>query len=152
MMYTIGVKYILLFLSILSFIGLKQKAYAETSVNIKTNGNSSSHVNVVSKTSSTNGNTTSSNHVTIENNGEVKSFDTEGDDSVDWTSDDGKSTVKINSKTVTSSPTATTTPKPSKDEEDTPSSSAHEEKKTEKISISQLLKTIFQNIFPFFHF
>lgn len=95
------------FISVAGMLSMRDIALAETSVTIENNGgNSTSRVTVNNSTSTSNNtSTTTQNHVRIETNGEVKSFDTTGDQSVDWTSDDGKSSVKINSKTVTPSTT-----------------------------------------------
>lgn len=52
--------------------------------------------NTVDSSSNSDTTTTSESNVRIETNGEVKEFNTTGDESVDWTSPDGKSSVKIN--------------------------------------------------------
>lgn len=49
----------------------------------------------------------STTDVKIENNGEVKTFHTEGNQSVNWTSDDGKSKVVINNDSNNNSDKAT---------------------------------------------
>lgn len=96
-------KYLLAFLfAVLSLFGLKQIAHAITSVNVSNNttGGSNTKVVVNSNVNSTSTNTTTVNSQTrvhIENNGEVKDFNASGDESVDWQSEDGKSSVKINS-------------------------------------------------------
>ncbi|MBI5044403.1 MAG: hypothetical protein HZC02_00575 [Candidatus Levybacteria bacterium] len=140
-------RFILLFLSILSFIGLK-KTFAETNVVVKSNGGSS-HVNVVSKTSSGDS-TTSESHVTIENNGEVKTFDVTGDESIDWTSDDGKSTVKINAQTITPSPKASMSPTVTKNEESKSTVSLSQDQPKKSVSLYELVKKVLQDIFSSF--
>lgn len=82
-------------------IGLRQLAQAETNVNVSSNTSGSSNTRVVVNSNVTTSNVTTTNSnsrttVHIENNGEVKDFDTNGDESVDWQSSDGKSSVKIN--------------------------------------------------------
>ena len=69
-------------LSIVLLLFAKQSVQATSNVKVTTNSNG-----------------TTETHVRIETNGEVKSFDTKGDEDVDWTSGDGQSSVKINSNT-----------------------------------------------------
>ena len=119
-----------LLISLLTMIGLRQLAQAETNVNVynSTSGGSNTHVVVNSNVNTSNVTTTNTNSRTtvhIENNGEVKDFDTNGDESVDWQSNDGKSSVKINNNSakvqsnstqkITTTPTVT--PKPTSDED-----------------------------------
>ncbi len=91
-------------------IGLRQPAHAETSVNVDntTSTGSNTHVVVNSNVNSLSNTTSvvnSNTRVHIETNGEVKDFTATGDESIDWQSEDGKSSVKINTS-------AKTTPKP----------------------------------------
>ena len=80
----------------------------------------------------------SKTHVCVETNGEKKCFDAEGDESVDWKSDDGKSQVKINTNTVTNNSANTSSPAPTKltpsptDKEDKDSVAASESSGTAK--------------------
>lgn len=90
-----------IFLSLLSLIGLRQLAQADTTVNVSntTSGGSNTHVVVnsnVNQSSTTTNNVNSHTQVHIENNGEVKDFNSDGNQSVNWQSSDGKSSVKIN--------------------------------------------------------
>lgn len=77
-------------LSIVLLLFAKQSVEAASNVKVTTNNNG-----------------TTETHVRIETNGEVKSFDTKGDEDVDWTSGDGQSSVKINSNTKNPTPTPT---------------------------------------------
>gem|GEM_PF-2599823 len=107
-----------LVISLLSLIGLKQVAHAETSVNVNTNsgGGNTTHVSVNSNVKSSSISTTTVNSNTkvhIESDGEVKDFNTTGDESVNWESEDGKSSVKINSNPQANpEPTSKLTEKP----------------------------------------
>ncbi len=107
-------KYIVtLLITSLAIIGLKQVAHAENSVNVTNNTSTGSNTHIVVNSnvnsSTTNTSTVNSNtKVHIETNGEVKDFNTSGDESVDWQSSDGKSSVKINNN-------AKVTPKPTED-------------------------------------
>ncbi|MBI2611208.1 hypothetical protein HYW54_00490 [Candidatus Gottesmanbacteria bacterium] len=80
------------FLLSLVFLVFPLSVLAESRVNVSTDINSSSTTDV-----------------TIEVNGEKKTFHAEGDEDINWTSDDGKSSVKINSNEGTSP-----SPKPSR--------------------------------------
>lgn len=71
--------------------------------------------NNVTTVTNTNTDGTSKSHVRIETNGKVNEFNTSGNETVDWKSEDGKSTVKINSngtniKTETSNDNGETAP------------------------------------------
>lgn len=85
------------FLVLIPLIGLAFPTFAmaEVSVNIQNDNNSSTTTQQSSSSVTTD--------VRIETNGEVKEFHTEGNEDVDWTSDDGKSSVKINSNTSSKS-------------------------------------------------
>lgn len=82
-------KRLILFLYIIPFV-FPAFIFAESRVNI----NVSSDTNSSSTNTSQN---TSTTDVTIEVNGEKKTFHAEGDEDINWTSADGKSSVKINS-------------------------------------------------------
>ncbi|CAN5169479.1 hypothetical protein BH09PAT1_BH09PAT1_0520 [soil metagenome] len=117
-------KYLLAFIfSALTLVGLKSIAHAETSVNVSNNtsGNNTTHVSVNSNVNSNSQTTITGNSTTnihIENNGEVKDFNTNGDESVDWKSSDGKSSVKINTNRPTVSQTPTSTKESVDDNDD----------------------------------
>lgn len=112
----------------------------------------------------TNGNTSSETHVRIETNGEVKSFDTKGDQDVDWTSEDGQSSVKIDSTTGNNTPTPTTSSRTqiktninvkqnssndnNSDDKLTPTKTEHKVTQTKSsFSLSDLFKNLFDFIF-----
>jgi len=104
-----------------------------------------------------NGSSKSETHVRIETDGEVNSFDSTDGEEVDWTSDDGKSTVKINTKTTsTSTPTPTSQAKPSMIsptddvEEDKTSDDTPKDPSSQNKSFS--LSDFFKGIFSFFGF
>lgn len=84
-------RYISFFLSIALLLVARHSAYATNSVTITNSGNGMSQT-----------------HVKIDTNGEVKSFDTTDGENVDWTSEDGQSTVKINNTTKNPTPTSQT--------------------------------------------
>jgi hypothetical protein len=137
-----------------TLIGLRQVAHAETSVNVSnsTTGGSNTHVVVNSNVNSSTTNTTmvnSNTRVHIETNGEVKDFNTQGDESVDWQSEDGKSSVKINKNSKV-------TPEPTKEETSvspTQSTSSAQQKATEhNASHGFSLAEFFKKIFSFFRF
>lgn len=93
-----------------------KSAQAATSVDISNNEEgSTSRVTIKSNTSSTNGSTSSKSHVRIETNGQVKEFNTTGDEEVNWTSGDGKSSVKINTQSTNSDDSNNTDQKESED-------------------------------------
>ncbi len=79
-------KTILLFLPIIT-LTFPQLAFAEVSVNISNKSNVSQQSSSTTKTD-----------VTIDTNGTVKTFHSEGNETINWTSDDGKSHVNINSQ------------------------------------------------------
>lgn len=111
-------------------------------------------INTVTVTNS--GDSTSETHVRIETDGEVNSFDSTDGEEVDWTSSDGQSSVKINSKTSTVSPKPTEQTKstitPSTDElvESDSDDDAPKDAVTVKKSFS--LSEFFKGIFKFFGF
>lgn len=106
--------------ALITLLGLTRSALAESSVvvNNETTTNGSAQVIVNSNTrssSTTSTSDTSNTHVRIESNGVIREFNTSGGESVDWTSDDGKSSVKINTQ-LTNTPTPkiqTSSPSPS---------------------------------------
>lgn len=125
-----------LVLLLTSFFSLVKLAHAEVNVNVtnsvNTNSNSSSSTNVIQNSSGT-----SKTTIRVETNGEVHEFEAEGDESINWTSDDGNSSVKVNnnsssnSVSVTSSAngetvvsTSNITPTPTQGEEKKSSTSA----------------------------
>lgn len=127
------------FLSIALLLVARHAAYATNSVTITNSGNG-----------------TSETHVKIDTNGEVKSFDTTDGENVDWTSDDGQSTVKIN--TTTKSPTSTSQTRTEidrtdsdKDDTITPTPTKVGDKATEERQ-SFSLSDFFRGIFSFFGF
>ena len=109
---------------LLSMSSLAYAAESTTSVSINNTVDSSSNVT-----------TSSESHVRIEVNGEVKEFNTSGNQKVDWESEDGKSSVKIdntgtsvktNSDPTPSQAGASGTVTPSPTHEPTPTSLEHE--------------------------
>lgn len=146
-------------IAFISLIGLRQVAHAETSVNISndTSNGSNTHVVVNSNVNSSTTNTATVNsntHVHIETNGEVKDFNTSGDESVDWKSDDGKSSVKINGNSTTKVTPNPTGEKPSA----TPTESTNSAKQSSDLHKSSSnshgfsLAEFFRKIFSLFGF
>ncbi len=94
---------LLISISPFAFIRVSQ-AFANTTISVTNNGsNSSSHVKVNSSTTSNNTTTTSSNghtSVRIESNGETKTYESDGNESLHMESTDGKNKVDINNKSV----------------------------------------------------
>jgi len=107
---------------------------------------------------SSNGNGNSETHVRIETDGEVNTFDSTNGEEVDWTSDDGKSTVTITKNGLSSSPTPSAQAKPTNTatretkelESDNDTDKSKNEVKPIKISFS--LSEFFKGIFSFFGF
>lgn len=93
-------------LLILSHFAAKQ-TLANVSVNISGNGaGSTSHVNVQSSTTSnstSSNNSNTSTHIRIENNGEVKTYDSQNGEDVSIQSSDGNAKVNISNKVNTNS-------------------------------------------------
>lgn len=89
--------------------------------------------NTVDSTSNSESTSTSQSHVRIETNGEVKEFNTNGNETVDWKSDDGKSSVKINN----SGGATVKTESDNEDEEATSSSTSAPSTPTPTDAVSQ---------------
>lgn len=149
-----------LVIAFITLIGLRQVAHAETSVNISNNtsNGSNTHVVVNSNVNSSTTNTTTINsntRVHIETNGEVKDFNTTGDESVDWKSDDGKSSVKINGNSSTTKVTPNPTgEKPSATPTESTKSAQQSvlEHKTPSVTHAFSLADFFKKIFSLFGF
>jgi hypothetical protein len=149
--------FVTILVTLLATIGLKQVAHAENSVNISNNTNTGSNTHIVVNSnvnsSTTNTSTINSNtKVHIETNGEVKDFNTSGDESVDWQSTDGKSSVKINNNAkVTSKPTED---KPSATPTQSTASAQQQETEHKKPSTTHSfsLSDFFKSIFSIFGF
>lgn len=87
--------------TLISIMSVRQLAHAETTVHLSNQNDADNTTRVtiynnVSSSSNTSINSYTKTTVHIENNGEVNDFKTEGNESVDWQSSDGKSHVKIN--------------------------------------------------------
>lgn len=89
-------QFYLFFLGILAIFFPVHNAYASTKVN---------YTNSVVVHSASNSSVNNETHVRIETNNEVKEFNTKGNESVHWQSEDGKSSVNIT--TSTTQPTVT---------------------------------------------
>jgi hypothetical protein len=132
-------RYLSFLLSIILLLVARQSAYATNSVTITNSGTG-----------------TSQTHVKIDTNGEVKSFDTTDGEEVDWTSDDGQSTVKINTTTKNPIPTSQTRTEAGRTDTDkegtiTPTPTKEEDKATEERQ-SFSLSDFFRDMFSFFGF
>lgn len=128
-------------LSVVLFLIAKHTTYAANSVTVTNSGNG-----------------TSETHVKIETDGEVKSFDTTDGENVDWTSDDGKSTVKITTNTKNPTPAQTSQTKNKTEirvnqsnDDNSPTPTKGEGKTTQKVQMFSLAD-FFKNIFAFFGF
>lgn len=136
----------IVFASILFFL-VKSTTSANTSVIVENNQSGANNSVNINQNSEFNSNTSNSinsqTHVTITTNGDTKTFETNGDESINWKSDDGKSQVSINNRSVRGVTTITPTPTPSSTLTGTPIPSP-----TRKpASITQSKSTFFTDFF-----
>lgn len=92
----------------LFFVLTPEKAIGKTTIDISNNGdNSTSSVKVNSNSS----NGSNQTDVRIEENGEVKSFSSSGDEDINWQSEDGSTKVEVNNKSTSPTVTSSTSMK-----------------------------------------
>ncbi len=93
-------KIVFYLIAVLTAMTLPTSAHGESSVEINTNSKT---------TTSQSSSVKSTTDVHIEINGETKDFHSDGNENVEWKSDDGKSSVKINNTNVSNTNTSPTT-------------------------------------------
>ena len=145
-----------IFISSILLLGLAVKANAITSsVNVKTTGDSSSHVEVKNNVNSSNTTTTTTNNshssVTVTTNGETKRFESNGE-AINYESPDGSTKVKIDGNSNSNSPTPTKISSNSADKTDELKKKVEEAQKETDEARSQALenqKSLFRQIQDF---
>lgn len=135
-------KYTYLTLAFLFSLTAPLVAHAATSVNITSEGDSHSEVNIKNSFNSTNNSTTTSkSSVTITTNGKTQHYESNNGEDINIKSDDGSSEVKIQNNGSVKGSSVSATPKPT----ETP----HKENKETKRSknIFQIIRDFFKSLF-----
>lgn len=118
----------------------------ESSVHIESNNSESSSIQL----NQTNGKT----NIRLEKNGDVKTFETNGDEDISWESEDKSSQVKVNASQRTTQNDNQTKPTPTpKDEKDTTKDTDEQDNKQNQKDISTepfSLSSIFDSLRTFF--